>query len=120
MPAFNGIKRAYARERLAVTSGAVKLLSASVYGPGTPVGWNQNGAKQRQAVTARVVLDSGSGDIHWTEEGTDPTTGVTVADVGNIAGARDVIYLDSDETMSRFKAIALTATNGIIEVTYYK
>lgn len=113
--------RAFARERITITSGAVKQLTASVYNDTSEAGSqpNQVGNNRRVARAAKLVLDSGSGDIHYTEEGTAPTTGVTGADVGSLAGQGDVIWLETYEQIVKFKSIALSA-NGIAEVVYYR
>jgi hypothetical protein len=114
--------RAFARERITITSGAVKQLTASVYNDTSESGSqpNQTGNNRRIARAAKIVLDSGSGDIHYSEEGTNPTTGVTGADVGSLAGQGDVVWLETYEQIVKFKSIALTATNGIAEVVYYR
>ena len=113
--------RAFARERITITSGAVKQLTASVYSQyDSATQPNQTGNNTRRARAAKIVLDSGSGDIHYTEEGTNPTSGTTGADVGSLAGQGDVIWLETFEQIVKFKSIALTATNGIAEVVYYR
>lgn len=124
MATFNVTKRSFTRERKQVTSGAVVTLTSSVYLPALTAieettGNNAGVIQKRVAGAARIVIDSGSGNIHFTEDGTDPTTGVTNVDVGNIAGAGDIIFLESLDAIKQFKAIALAA-NAQLEVTYYR
>lgn len=121
MAIFNSKKTAFARERLTVTSGAVVALTASVYNDTsnsdrTP---NQLGNAKRHATGARVCVESGTGDAHFSEDGTAPTAGVAVSDVGTIIGARDLVVLEAYEAICKFKMIALAA-NAIIEVVYYR
>jgi hypothetical protein len=120
MAQFNSKKSAFARERLTVTSGAVKTLTATVYNPTPASVPPQSGNNRYPASGARIVLSSASGDLHFNEEGTDPTTSVAVSGVGTVVGARDVIVLESYEAIVKFKAIALTATDAIIEVVYFR
>ncbi len=120
MPSNIPIRQVMARERLAVTSGAVKTLTAATYlQSASPTGPNQYGVNKRCALAAMVVNDSGAGAIHYTIDGTDPTSGVTSSDVGNYLAATDVVILDSLEAIIKFKAKALSA-DGIIEVTYFR
>lgn len=119
MATFNVTKRAFARERLTVTN-AVKTLTASVYVPANSTGGNQAGNFKRRATGARIVPGGSSGDINFTTDGTLPTADATVSGVGTIAGARDVITLESEESIRMFKAIALTATDAIVEIEYYR
>ncbi len=120
MATFNVSKIVFARERLTVTSSAVKTLTAATYEQAaSPVGGNQNGAYKRRATGAIVMVDSGSGALHFTVDGTDPTSGVTVSDVGGYAAAIDSIVLESHEAIKQFKAKALSA-DAIIEVWYLR
>lgn len=125
MATFNVTKRAFVREKLSVTNGGVTTLTAATYndtagGLPTPSGTTNRNPVQRKATGARIVLDSGSGDIHFTEEGSTPTVGVDGTGVGSIAGARDVIILDSYESIVRFKMIALTGTAAQAEIVYFR
>jgi hypothetical protein len=120
---FATTKKAFARERLTVTNAAVFTLTQTTFddnGNAEYVSAAMEGSKRRKATGARIVADSGSGDFHFSEEGTAPTSGVTGADVGAIAGARDVIVLDGYEAITKFKARATSATNAILEVVYYR
>lgn len=122
MATFNVTKRAFARERLTVTN-AVKVLTASVYAQviaPAPSLRQGNAAFNKKASGARIVPGGTSGDINFTTDGTAPTADATVAGVGTIAGARDVITLESEDAIRNFKTIALTATDAIIEVEYYR
>lgn len=123
MATFNITKRAFARERLNITSGAPVSLTASLYDDvsdsNNPTTLRQGSAVPRKASGARIVLESGTGDIHFSEEGTAPTSGTTNTDVGTIAGARDVIVLESYEAITKWKAIALSTT-AVAEVVYYR
>lgn len=109
-----------ARERLTVTT-AVKALTASKYDQSlVTLAPNQRGMYKRRAQSALVTLENSSGDIHYTKDGTDPTTAVTVSGVGFTASARDVIPLDSLEEIINFKMIALASPDAIVEVVYYR
>lgn len=109
MPTFNVSKRAFARERITVTN-AVKQLTSATYAPTIPT----------RATGARIVMLSGSGDIAFTENGTDPTADITTVDgVGTPASAGDIIYLESYSAILNFKAIRISA-NAILEVSYYR
>lgn len=122
MATFNVTKRCFARERLTVTN-AVKTLTASVYDPTSvtaPAAPNQTGTYKRRATGARIVLGRTSGDINFSGEGTAPTADETVAGVGTVAGARDVLMLESEQAIRMFKAIRLDVTDAIIEVEYYR
>lgn len=120
MATFNVTRRAFSRERITVTN-AVKTLTVAKYDlTSTPIPGNQVGTYKRRATSARLVPGGTSGDINFTTDGTAPTADATVAGVGTIAGARDVITLESEEAIRNFKAIALTATDAIIEVEYYR
>ena len=121
MSSFNITKHAFARERITVTNGGVSVLTPATYNDNTGgVGFADDGSKRRKASGARLALEPAAGDIHFSEDGTAPTSGTTGADVGTIAGARDLILLESYEAIAKFKAIALSATNAIIEVVYYR
>lgn len=116
MATFNITKRAFARERLRFTNGgATGLTLATANNAGTTAA-----DQKRRASAARLVLDRDAGDLHFSEEGTAPTTAVDNTGVGTIAGARDIIILESYEAIVLFKAIALTATNCDVEVVYYR
>lgn len=116
MAVFQATKRAFARERIRFTNGGVGVLTAATYlDTATAPSGNR-----RPASGARIALDISAGDIHFTEEGTTPTTATDNTGVGTPATARDVIYLESLEAIQKFKAIALTATNADAEITYYK
>lgn len=110
MATFHSPKRAFARERITVTN-AVKTLTAATYSPSDV---------EHRATGARIVVLSGSGDIAFTEGGTDPTADITtVSGVGSPASAGDIIYLESYAVIANFKAIRISA-NAILEVTYYR
>lgn len=120
MATFIMTKRVFARERLTATSGAVKQLTASSYNQSaSPVGGNQNGAYKRRATGALIQLCDSTGSQHYTVNGTDPTTGSAVTDVGFTAAALDCIVLESYEAIENFKAIALVA-DSIFEVWYLR
>jgi hypothetical protein len=115
MATFNITKRAFARERVQITNGGAVGLTAAIYNDSA-----NNVTKVKHASAARLVLDTGSGDIHFTEEATAPTVATNNTGVGSFAGAGDVIILESYEAIVKFKAIALTATNAQAEVVYYR
>lgn len=116
MATFNITKRPFARERIRFTNGVGGAgLTASVYNDSAQA----DPTKKHKASAARIVLDSAAGDIHFTEDGTTPTTPTDNTGVGTIAGARDIITLESYESIQKFKAIALTATNADAEIVYY-
>lgn len=120
MATFNHTQRVFARERLTVTNGAVVTLTASKYlQAASPVGGNQNGAFKRKAGGALIMPDSGSGAIHYSMDGTAPTTGTAVTDVGAYAAATDVVSLESLDSITLFKMIALAA-DAIVEVWYLR
>lgn len=120
MAILNFSDRVFARERLTVTSGGVSTCTAATYlQAGSPVGGNQNGTYKRAAVGALVWLDSGSGSIHFTTDGTDPTAVLTGAGVGAPASALDMIPLETLDAVKKFKAIALSA-NAYLEVWYLR
>jgi len=122
MSAFNITKRAYARERIRFTNGGATGLTATLFNDTADAGPNPNqtGTSRRKASAAKLVFDSVAGDVHFTEEGTAPNTATDNTGVGSIAGARDVIFLESYEAIAKFKAIALTATPADVEVVYYR
>lgn len=99
-----------------MTNGAVKALTATVYLDQGTTAFNQTGTKRINASAARICVKDA--DLHFTEEGTTPTT--TTAGIGTIAGARDIIILDSLEAIVKWKSIAVTASNARIEVVYYR
>lgn len=122
MSIFNSNFRPFARERIQITNGGVKTLTTTVFNDnanGGPIP-NQQGDRRRHALGAKIVLDSGSGQIHYTEEGTVPTVAIDNTGVGSIASAGDVIWLESYEAINKFKSIALTAANAQGEVVYYR
>lgn len=113
MAAFNALKQAFARERLTVTN-AVKTLTASVYNDSVNV------SGKKKASGAIITMLSGSGDIAFTEEGTDPTADITtVSGVGRPLSAGDTLTLDTYNAVAKFKAIRISA-DAIIEVVYYR
>lgn len=116
MATFNITKRAFARERIRFTNGGATALTALTYDDDGQA----NPQKRVRASAARLVLDRDAGDLHFSEEGTAPTALVDNTGVGTIAGARDVIILESYQSIVKFKAIALTATNVDVEVVYYR
>lgn len=116
MATFQSTKRAFARERIRFTNGGIGVLTAATYLDTATV----PGGSRRPATGARIALDIAAGDIHFTEEGTTPTTATDNTGVGTPATARDVIYLESLQAIMNFKAIALTATNADADITYYK
>lgn len=122
MSASNLSMRAFVRERIAIANSGVKILTASTYNDVTAAGPapTQSGNQRRHARSAKITLDSGSGDIHYTEDGTDPTTPTDNTGVGSFATAGDVIWLESYEAITKFKAKALTATAAQGEVVYYR
>jgi hypothetical protein len=117
MATFNITKRAFARERIRFTNGGVLTLTATLYNDNAG---SSDAAKKKRASAAVIVLDISAGDIHFSEEGTAPTTAVDNTGVGKCAGARDQIILESYESIVKFKAIALTATNADAEIVYYR
>lgn len=116
MATFNITKRAFARERIRFTSGGATALTVATYMDAAQI----DPSKKLRASAARLVLDRDAGDLHFSEEGTAPTTLVDNTGVGTICGARDVIILESLQAIQKFKAIALTATNVDVEIVYYR
>lgn len=115
MATFNITKRAFARERIRFTNGGATALTAATFNDTA----HTDPTKKVRATAARLVLDRDAGDLHFSEEGTAPTALVDNTGVGTIAGARDVIILESYQAIVNFKGIALTATNVDVEVVYY-
>lgn len=114
------IVHAMARERLTVTSGVVVTLTASKYDQSAiTLAPNQHGMYKRRGQGAWVYVETGSGDCHYTIDGTTPTIGTTVSAVGITVSARDAFRLNSLEELQKFKIIALT-TDAIIEVEYLR
>ncbi len=120
MPTFNMTKRVMARERLTATSAGIKQLTASLYNQtASPVGGNQSGTYKRRATGALLMLVESTGSMHFTVEGTSPTTGATVNDIGMTAVALDAIVLESYESIVLFKGIAISS-DSIFEVWYLR
>lgn len=117
MPSFNFKAAAFARESISVTSGAVVSLSPTIYDPAsTTAKGNQMPVGYGKARAARIAVRIA--DINFTEDGTTPTT--TTTGTGTPAGDRDVISLETHQAIANFKAIAQTAANATLEVTYYR
>ncbi len=118
MALFLTRKSVFARERLTATSGAVKTLTATKYEQSSsPVGGNQAGVFKNRASGAIIQLTSASGSLSFTVDGTDPTAGTTVSDVGQPVAAGDTILLETHEAIVNFKGIALS-DDAIFEVWY--
>lgn len=124
MAQFNMTKRVFARERINPTNAGVTTLTPATYNASaSPVALPQMGQRQQLRATGAVLfIESGSvGGVHFTVDGTAPTSGTTSADVGGYAAAADVLTLESYEAIELFKVRALTAAGGVpIEVWYLR
>lgn len=111
MAVFNGMKQAFATERITVSNTAVGLTVDTYNNAGAAVD------VRRRATGARVSIETAA--IRFTEEGSTPviTGGSEVGALGNV---NDVIYLDGYGAIAGFKAIRNTGTDGMIQVVYYR
>lgn len=112
---FLVFKQAFARERLTV-GNTVQTLTEATYIDAAAAADNR-----RRASGAKITIETAA--IRYTEEGTAPTsvTGAgSGANLGHVAAANDIIYLDGLNALRNFKAIRDTAGNATIEVTYYR
>lgn len=123
MAQFLMTRRVFARERLTITTATPVKLTRSIYedATGAPKGGNQMGTFKRKAAAAQIMLENSTGSIHFTVDGTAPTTGVTASDVGAPVNALDLIILESQDAIEQFQAIALSGQpNCIAEVWYLR
>jgi hypothetical protein len=107
MAVFNITKRAFARERLTVSS-IVKTLTASVYDDTASAD-----AVRQKASAVKISVEANA--LRYTEEGTDPVAATT----GTIARADDQLWFDSYEAIKKLKFIRETS-DATIEVVYYR
>lgn len=117
MPFFNSRKNVFARETLTV-SNSVKTLTSTLYDnvagitSGTqPV---QTGSNRRRASGAVVITEGQA--IRATKDGTDPVATTT----GTKLNTGDIYILETYQDIAKFKAIREGASDGTIQVEYYR
>jgi len=106
--AINRNLRAFARERLTISTTALPL-TASVYESNSLAG--DVNRKRAQAATIRVVS---GGDIWRTTNGETPSATVGVT---NVPGAD--IELDSYQAIKGARFLRTAGSDSVLEVTYY-
>lgn len=108
---FFTFKQPFARERITVDN-TVKSLTATTYNDAAA-----NVDVRRRASGARITVEAQP--VRFTEEGTSPSN-AGGSEVGTLAAATDVIYLEGYNAVSRFKAIRSGGTDAVIEVVYFR
>lgn len=103
---FHGVTRNGKRERLTVSTAAVKLTKDTFYIKETD--------KLSAILPVRAAIQVNAQPIWFTLDGTNPS-----ATVGFAAVANDIIYLNSYQEIQNFKAAKSGATDATIEVLYF-
>jgi hypothetical protein len=109
-------KRPFARERLHLTNAGVSVLTPAIYNDSAMV----DAAKKHRAGSAKITFEALAGDVHYTEDGSTPTTPVDGTGVGSLVQAKGIVILESYEAIAKFKAIATSATAADADVVYYR
>lgn len=112
MPTFNSILRPFGQETITVSNAAIQC-SATLYDNISQIATDRN--RQRKARGAKVENTSANA-IRYTEDGTTPVAGGP----GSILNQGDIKYLESYESIVKFKMIREGASNATADVEYYR
>lgn len=115
MSFFISGRRIMARETLTVST-AVKTLTAATYGDqsATASTGNQVTSNRRHAIAATITCETQA--IRVTTDGTTPVAATT----GIKMNVGDTMVLDSYQELVNFKAVRDGASDGTIQVNYYR
>lgn len=115
----NGPATGYAYEKIATTSAIG--ITASLIKVGTASGNDHSGHTPfwRSATDAFITIETAA--IRWTVDGTTPVVTATSGGTGHLANAGDVITLEGEDAIKKFRCINAVASSGaLVFVTLFR